>query len=184
MINGVEGYYWNVSNCSVVDTANYGIALTSEQMKSAASFDKFDFEKIWTLAAGAAFPTLKDVPYVAEKKDSAGFFGSELERYVPSDNPGPRVAVKPSRSSVVRMAVPLTCRYEQGAVHVSFATANAGTADVRIFNLKGREVGHHSSSAKGYENVSFDASRWANGRYLAVLRLNGKIAGKKSFIKK
>jgi hypothetical protein len=91
--------------------------------------------------------------------------------------------VKPSRSSVVR-SVPLSCRYEQGAVYVSFAVTNAGTADVRIFNLKGREVGHHSSSAKGYEHVSFDASGWANGRYLAVLRLNGKIAGKKSFVKK
>ena len=185
MINGVDGYYWNVSNCSVIDTANYGIALTSEQMKSGTNFDKFDFEKTWTLAAGAAFPTLKEVPYVAEKKDSAGFFGSELERYNPSDNPGPRVVVKPSRSSVVRMAVPLTCRYEQGSVHVSFAMTNAGTADVRIFNLKGREVGRHSESASAeYQNVSLDASGWANGRYLAVLRLNGKIVSKKMFVKK
>jgi len=184
MVNGVDGYYWNVSNCSVVDTANYGIALTSDQMKTAASFDKFDFTKTWTLAAGAAFPTLKDVPYVAEKKDSTGFFGSELERYVPSDNPGPRVAVKPSRSSVVR-SVPLSCRYEQGAVHVSFAVTNAGTADVRIFNFQGREVGRHSeSAATGNRNVSLDASGWANGRYLAVLRINGKIAGQKAFIKK
>ena len=184
-INGVDGYYWNVSNCSVVDTANYGIALTSDQMKSAASFDKFDFEKTWTLAAGAAFPTLKNVPYVAEKKDSTGFFGSELERYNPSDNPGPPVAVKPSRSSVVRSVVPLFCRYEQGAVHVSFAMINAGTADVRIFDFHGREVGRHSeSAATGYRNVSLDASGWANGHYLAVLRLNGKITGKKAFVKK
>lgn len=185
MINGVDGYYWNVSNCSVVDTANYGIALTSEQMKNAASFDKFDFDNIWTLAAGGAFPTLKNVPYVAEKKDSAGFFGSEPERYIPSDDPGPHVVVKPSRSSVVRSAVPLSCRYEHGAVHVSFAMANAGTADVRIFNFQGREIGRHSeSAATGYRNVSLEASGWANGRYLAVLRLNGKIAGKKSFVKK
>lgn len=132
-----------------------------------------------------AFPTLKNVPYVAEKKDSAGFFGSEPERYIPSDDPGPHVVVKPSRSSVVRSAVPLSCRYEHGAVHVSFAMANAGTADVRIFNFQGREIGRHSeSAATGYRNVSLEASGWANGRYLAVLRINGKIAGKKSFVKK
>lgn len=186
MINGVEGYYWNVSNCSVVDTANYGIALTSEQMKSVASFDKFDFEKTWTLAAGAAFPTLKDVPYVAEKKVSTGFFGSNPERYVPSDNPpGPHVGINPSSPLVSRLNTPFSCRYEQGAMHVSFAAAQTGMVDVRLFDFNGREVGRYSNvHDTGMHDVRFDASRMGRGRYLAVLRFDGRIIGKVSFVKK
>ena len=183
-INGVDGYYWNVSNCSVVDTANYGIALTSEQMKTAASFSKFDFEKVWTIAAGAAFPTLKNVSFVADKKDSTGFFGVELERYNPSDNPGPRIGVN-SRTSIARMMSPYSCRYEQGAVHVAFAMTQAGKVDVRILDFQGRVVAKHSNAYDaGTLDVRLDASRMGKGRYLAVLRLDGKIIGKSSFIKK
>ncbi len=186
MINGVDGYYWNVSNCSVIDTANYGIALTSEQMKSRDSFSKFDFDKIWSLEAGASFPTLKNVSFVAEKKDSTGFFGVDPERYVPSDNPpDPRIGVKPSSPSVARLIVPFSCRYEQGSMHVSFATMQNGTVDVRILDLKGREVGRYSNvHDAGMHDVRFDASRMGKGRYLAVLRIDGKIIGKASFIKK
>ena len=183
-INGVDGYYWNVSNCSVVDTANYGIALTSEQMKSRDSFSKFDFDKIWSLEAGASFPTLKNVSFVAEKKDSTGFFGVDPERYVPSD-PGPRIDVKPFSPSIARLASPFSCRYELGTVYVSFAAMQSGKVDVRILDFKGREVGRYSNvHDAGMHDVRFDASRMGKGRYLAVLRLDGKLAGKNSFVKK
>ena len=185
MLNGVEGFYWNVSNCTVVDTANYGIALTSEQMKSRESFDKFDFEKIWTLEAGASFPTLKNVPFVAEMKDSTGFFGSEPERYVPSNENDPPISVKPSRPSIVRLSVPFSCRYEQGSVQVSFDMVRAGNAEIRIFDFQGREVGKYSNTYDaGNREARLDATRMGRGRYLAVLRIDGKMAGKTSFMKK
>ena len=186
MLHGVDGYYWNVSNCSVIDTANYGISLTSEQMKSRGSFSKFDFDKIWSFESGASFPTLKSVSFVSEKKDSTGFFGSDPERYVPSDNPsGPRIGVKPSSPSKARLRAPFSCRYEQGAMHVSFAAMHTGKVDVRILDFNGREVGRYSNvHDAGTHDVRFDASRMGKGRYLAVLRFDGKIAGKASFVKK
>lgn len=186
MVDGVEGYYWNISNCTVVDSANYGIGLTSEQMKSRESFDKFDFEKQWAFESGASFPTLKNVAFDTTMKDSAGFFGSEIEVYVPSSekNPG-KVDIKPTPAKVARLAVSFSCRYRHGSVEMKFALPRTGKVDVRIFDFQGREVGvvPGREFASGRGDMRWEASGLSKGRYLAVLRVDGKIVAKSGFVK-
>ena len=192
MVDNVEGYYWNISNCTVVDSANYGIALTSEQMKSSASFDKFDFEKQWVLESGASFPTLKNVAFDTTMKDSAGFFGSEVERYVPSDVKDPGNVKDPGKTdikrkpvTVARPVVSFSCRYVQGSVQMAFAMPRSGMAEIRVMDFQGREVGFVPKRSYGAGNaeVRWDASGLRKGRYLAVLRVDGKIVAKSGFVK-
>lgn len=192
MVDNVDGYYWNISNCTVVDSADYGIALTSEQMKSSASFDKFDFEKLWEFRSGAIFPTLKEVVFDTTKKDSTGFFGSEIERYVPSDVKDPGNVKDPGKTdinrksvTVARPVVSFSCRYVQGSVQMTFAVPRSGMVEIRIVDFQGREVGAVPKRSYGAGNaeVRWDASGLKKGRYLAVLRVDGKIVAKSGFVK-
>ena len=186
MVEGVEGYYWNISNCTVVDSANYGIGLTSEQMKSSESFDKFDFEKQWAFESGASFPTLKNVAFDTTMMDSAGFFGSEIERYVPPNEKDPgKTDIKQAPVTKARLAVSFSCRYTHGSVEMNFALPRSGMVEIRIVDFQGREVGlvPNRSYVAGNGEVRWDASGLKKGRYLAVLRVDGKIVAKSGFVK-
>ena len=186
MVDVVEGYYWNISNCTVVDSANYGIGLTSEQMKSSESFDKFDFDKLWAFESGASFPTLKNVAFDTTMKDSAGFFGSEIERYVPPSEKDPgKVDIKQAPVTMARLAVSFSCRYTHGSVEMKFTLPRTGKVDVRIFDFQGREVGAvlGREFASGRGDMRWEASGLSKGRYLAVLRVDGKIVAKSGFVK-
>ena len=155
-------------------------------MKSRESFDKFDFEKQWAFESGASFPTLKNVAFDTTMKDSAGFFGSEIEVYVPSSekNPG-KVDIKPTPAKVARLAVSFSCRYRHGSVEMKFALPRTGKVDVRIFDFQGREVGvvPGREFASGRGDMRWEASDLSKGRYLAVLRVDGKIVAKSGFVK-
>ena len=184
-VKGVEGYYWNSDNCTPADTANYGIQLTSEQMKSKESFVGFDFGKQWEYLDGISFPTLVSVPFDTTFKDSTGFFGRGPERYVPGSD-DPPVIVKPNPVTVARLTVPFTCRYTQGDLQISFSLPRSGMADIRILDLQGREVGKVPANryASGSREVRWDASGLKRGRYLTVLRLDGKVVAKSGFAKR
>lgn len=185
MVDGVEGYYWNISNCTVVDSADYGIGLTSEQMKSSESFDKFDFDKQWAFESGASFPTLKNVAFDTTMKDSSGFFGSEIERYVPPSEKDPgKTDIKQAPVTKARLAVAFSCRYTHGSVEMNFALPRSGKVDIRIFDFQGREVGAVPvrEYASGRGDMRWDASGLSKGRYLAVLRVDGKMVAKSGFL--
>ena len=183
-VKNVDGYYWNTDNCTPVDSADYGIALTGEQMKSEGSFDKLAFGDQWEYREGALFPTLVALPFDTTAKDSTGFFSRGPERYVPGEDTNTVVA-KPSPVMVARLTVPFACRYAQGAVQMSFTLPRSGVADVRIFDLRGREVGAVPAldASAGLRGVRWDASQISRGRYVAVLRLDGKIIAKSAFQK-
>lgn len=186
MVEGVEGYYWNISNCTVVDSADYGIGLTSEQMKSSESFDKFDFDKQWAFESGASFPTLKNVAFDTTMMDSAGFFGSEIERYVPPSEKDPgKTDIKQAPVTKARLAVSFSCRYVQGSVQMAFAMPRSGMVEIRVFDFQGREVGAVPGReyASGRGDMRWDASGLSKGRYLAVLRVDGKMVAKSGFVK-
>ena len=180
----VMDYYWNTDNCTPVDTANYGIALTGDQMKSQANFSGFDFDQQWEYGDGALFPTLIGLPLDTTFNDSTGFFSRGPESYVPGEDTN-RVIVKPSPVTVARLMVPFTCHYAQGAVQMSFTLPRSGVADVRIFDLRGREVGAVPALdvAAGMRGIRWDASQISRGRYVAVLRLDGKPIAKSTFQK-
>ena len=227
-VKGVEAYYWNSDNCTPADTANYGIALTSEQMKSRESFVGFDFNEQWEFLDGLSFPTLVGVPFDTTLKDTAGFFGRDAERYVPDyllpdttkkdTTKTDTTKVKPDTTKIkpdttkvnpdtakvkqdttrkdttrhyvvpemARLEMPFTCRYAQGMVEMSFALPRPGMADIHIFDLQGREVGAvvGLGATAGLREVKWDASPVSRGRYIAVLRLDGKAIAKTSFSKR
>ena len=86
---------------------------------------------------------------------------------------------------VARLTVPFACRYVQGAVQMNFTLPRSGVVDVRIFDLRGREVGAVPAldASAGLRGVRWDASQISRGRYVAVLRLDGKIIAKSAFQK-
>lgn len=208
---GTVGYYWNSDNCTPVDTADYGISLTGEQMKSQENFDKFAFGEQWEYREGVPFPTLVSLPFDTTFNDSTGFFGRDPERYVPdyvkpdttkkdtiktdtteTDTTKKDTSVTPGDTlepyaipEVSRHVVPFTCRYAQGAVLVNFTLPRSGVADVRIFDFQGREVGAVPAldASAGLRGVRWDASQISRGRYVAVLRLDGKAIAKSTFQK-
>lgn len=183
-VANVMGYYWNTDNCTPVDTANYGIALTGDQMKSQASFSGFDFGQQWEFREGVTFPTLAGLPLDTAFNDSTGFFSRGPERYVPGEDTNTVIA-KPRPVTVARHTVQFSCRYAQGAVQMSFTLPRSGVADVRIFDLRGREVGAVPAldASAGLRGVRWDASQLSRGRYVAVLRLDGKTIAKSAFQK-
>ena len=180
----VDGYYWNSDNCTPADTANYGIALTGNQMKSQESFSGFDFGQQWEYKQGNLFPTLVALPLDTTFKDSAGFFSRGPERYVPGEDTN-KVVVKPRPVTAARQTVPFTCRYAQGAVQMTFTLPRSGVAEVRIYDFQGREVGAVPAldAPAGLRGVRWDASQISRGRYVAVLRLDGRTIAKSAFQK-
>lgn len=201
-VTNVDSYYWNSDKCSPVDTANYGIALTGDQMKSKENFSGFDFDQQWEYREGALFPTLVAVPFDSTRKDTAGVFSRGPERYVPGDvikrdttikiidtlittRPVDPVIGLDAVPEVTRLAVPFTCHYAQGAVQMDFTLPRSGVADVRIFDFQGREVGAVPAldASAGMRGVRWDASQISRGRYVAVLRLDGKAIAKSTFQK-
>lgn len=208
-LNNVSGYYWNISNCTALDSADYGIGLTTEQMKKAASFDKFDFDDVWNLGDGAGFPTLKDVVYDSTHKDTAGFFGGSAERFDPKkhgyvvDNPddgskndgskndgskddSDKRFVKGNLPKEVAASASLAARYEAGLLHVNFALPVSGKVELRMFDARGHEVRftRRGTFAAGAHKLAMDASAIPAGHYISVLKLNGRVAARSRFVKK
>ena len=183
----VEGYYWDISNCTVIDTANYAISLTDEQMTSPANFDKLDFNDMWTFNANFKYPVLNDVDFDASVKDSMGFFQSEPERYVPGqDNPKGKTKIVTASVAKKNLQVRMSSRFVQGSVQFTFVMPRAGMAEMRLYDFRGREVGRLSKRhyEAGLREENLLINRLMSGRYVAVMLLDGKIAAKSTFAKR
>jgi len=203
----IDSYYWNISNCTVVDTAAYGIDLTSDQFKDAKSFSKFDFEKIWKM--DVSFPILMNVPFDGEKKDTTGFGASKPEAYDPvkyglidgDTNKGSSSSSKPGDNgsddgdsdgpkkivpSVTLLQIPFTVRDYAGVLQASFTLQSAGSVEICILDYMGTDMGVtlKKSFGTGNHQVNLDAARVSQGRYLSIIRVNGKIVGKSAFVRK
>lgn len=223
----VKGYYWNVSNCAVVDTAAYGADLTSDQMKDSKNFALFDFESVWNLETGADFPILKGVVFDADTKDTTGFSKKDPERYVPSSivvppyvEPEDTSKVDTAKVDSIKVDIPkidsskvemdstkvksdstkvkkdtakieiaeihrevktlFSCKIASGVLQVSFAIPTSGLVEIHLLDVHGRVV---SSALKNHYAVGLHQSlvnmqTLSRGRYIAVMKLNGKIAAK------
>lgn len=189
-----ENVYYSSSECALSSDNMNLKALTGDQMIHAASFNGFDFQKIWTIEEGVSYPTLRfnaDTTVVKEEPQDTTITIPEdpkdtTDKKDSTQTPDDSKKEESIGSSRATANTGLKAILNGSFAEFQFTVPRRGEVKFSLLNMQGNVVysANMGVTAAGSHIKTLGLSGITNGRYIGILQLNGQPVDRTILTKK